>query len=150
MQQLALADGPVLARFMEKIRINPETGCWEWQGAQQHCGGKARYGFFWFNGRSDMAHRVAYQLLVGPIPDGFYIDHLCGNKPCVNSAHLEAVSPQLNTLRSPHCAVTHCPQGHPYDDDNTYIRPDGGHRDCRECMRIYNRLYRARTQGAAV
>lgn len=78
------------------------------------------------------AHRFAYELANGPIPDGLEIDHLCRNRKCVNPAHLQAVSHRENMLRA---AKTHCLNGHPLTGPNVYLRPDGRGRECRECRR---------------
>lgn len=71
------------------------TGCWEWQGELNRNG----YGRVWVNGRRLMAHRVAYQLLVGEIPEGLVLDHLCKVRRCCNPDHLEPVTVRENTLR---------------------------------------------------
>ena len=95
--------------------------CWIWNGGRSHKG----YGMI--NGvsrRGDRqalyAHRVVYEALVGPIPDGLTIDHLCRNRACMNPAHMEPVTSRENTLRGfgpgAICArATHCLRGHPYD-----------------------------------
>ena len=72
------------------------------------------------------AHRVAYELVKGKIPAGLELDHLCRNRICCNPAHLEAVTGRENSLRgvSPwakNACATHCPRGHPYDAENTYV-----------------------------
>jgi len=83
-------------------------------------------------------------MIVGPIPDGLTIDHLCRNRACVKPAHLEAVSQRVNTLRSPiavaaiNARKTHCKRGHAFDDLNTRVSigPNGQRRrDCRACHR---------------
>lgn len=87
-------------------------GCWYWSGAKHHKG----YG----NLRGRMAHRISYEQFIGPIPKGLQLDHLCEAKNCVNPFHLEPVTNQENKLRWAD-NLTHCPQGHPYDSNNTRI-----------------------------
>ncbi|MBO0885095.1 MAG: HNH endonuclease [Mycobacterium sp.] len=84
------------------------------------------------------AHRIAYTWLVGPIPEGFDLDHLCRVRSCVNPAHLEPVPRRTNLLRgrtipAANAAKTHCPHGHPYDDTNTVRNKTG--RLCLACRR---------------
>ena len=109
-----------------------EDGCWQWTGSIDRNG----YGSFWFNKTMALAHRVSYELKVGPIPEGMQLDHLCRNRSCVNPAHLEPVTARENTHRSPitFANKTHCPKGHAYDEANTYVRPSDGRRRCRTCM----------------
>lgn len=84
------------------------------------------------------AHRLAYEAVKGPIPAGLQIDHLCRVRNCVNPDHLEAVTQQENVRRGRvgenTRSKTHCPQGHPYDEANTYRNPAGS-RNCRTCHR---------------
>jgi len=110
-----------------------DTGCWMWTAAVSADG----YGSIKWQGDTWRAHRLTYELLVGPIPDGLHIDHLCRNTLCVNPAHLEPVTPRTNTLRGTNRAAanarkTHCERGHELVGTNLIPRPNG-HRTCRTC-----------------
>ena len=123
----------LVRRFWKKVEIAP-SGCWEWCGGRTGVG----YGAFFVRGRGHGAHRIAYSIFVGPIPEGLQLDHLCRNRGCVNPAHLEVVTQQVNSLRGDlwNSRKTHCPQGHLYDG----IDSKGG-RICRTCTREYQRLW---------
>ncbi len=143
-------------RFWDKIAVDA-NGCWVWQGSRK--GGELAYGAFNIRGappRSAYAHRVAYEALVGLIPKGLRIDHLCMNPPCVNPAHMEPVTHSENLRRGsmarlgvahPNLAKTHCPQGHLYDEANTYHMPRGG-RGCHACRKRRGQERRAQEQAA--
>ena len=115
-----------------------ESGCWEWTGALNGNG----YSCVGQNGASRLAHRVSYELLVGPIPDGLTIDHLCRNRPCVNPSHLEPVTGAENTRRM-FRLQTRCVHGHPLSGENLrrVSRADGLRRVCITCRRETNREY---------
>lgn len=109
------------------------------------------YGKFQAARRQYLAHRFAYELAYGPIPDGMVIDHVkgkgCTNKHCVAPLHLEAVTQAENmrrgevfTARPP--LKIHCPKGHPYSGDNVRLAPQG-RRVCRACAREYAARRRA-------
>lgn len=93
------------------------------------------------------AHRAVYESIVGPIPEGMELDHLCRNRACVNPGHLEPVSHQENCIRGTvghHLAErTHCPRGHAYDATVRLNRGRGVGRRCRTCIREEARRRRA-------
>jgi len=144
---------PVAERFWAKVNEAAPNGCWEWTGARDR-----GYGRFSDGRRTVYAHRFAYEELVGPIPEGKQLDHLCRNRACVKviadksgPAHLEPVTGRVNTLRSKGVTAiaaraTRCPQGHPYDLHNTYFNPRG-HRSCRTCKRESDRRRHERVGG---
>ena len=125
-------------RFLAKIVAYPH-GCWIWQATTTPNG----YGQFRVDGRMVYAHRFAYELLVGPIPEGLELDHLCRVRNCVNPAHMEPVTHAENMRRGAHALKTHCPREHPYAGGNLYVAPDGKRR-CRACQRGHVAAHRAR------
>ena len=140
---------------MSKLPVRFETKiertdtCWLWMGATNSKG----YGCWAVDGVSQLAHRVAYELMVRQIPEGLTIDHLCRNKLCVNPAHLEAVTLRENIARAyEQDKPSHCPQGHEYSPENTYLnpRPSGRvNRICRKCAYQATKRNRAKNRAAA-
>jgi hypothetical protein len=127
-------------RVMSRVEVQ-ENGCWVFTGTTVRGG----YGQIRYHGKTYYVHRVIHEALIGPIPDGFQVDHLCFNPPCCNPAHLEAVTRDENMARSragarganvaaSNAAKTHCPRNHPYDEENTYVNAEG-FRWCRACRR---------------
>jgi len=113
-----------------------EDGCWLWTGYLQTNG----YGSAGLNGKVHLAHRLVYQLLVGPITEET-LDHLCRVRSCVNPAHLEPVSLATNIGRGQRANQTHCKRGHLFDTANTYYKDD--RRFCRACHAWRQRQYAA-------
>lgn len=143
---------PVFKRLGNKVDFEAPNGCWEWLGALN-----AGYGVVADVGpkprRTLKVHRAMFENVVGPIPEGLQLDHLCKNTKCCNPEHLEPVTPRENTMRSDgfsrHFAEkTHCPRGHEYAGDNLYIQPRGG-RACRTCARDSERVRQAAKRAKA-
>lgn len=113
-------------RFWSKV--DKSGDCWLWLGATARNG----YGRFRWNGRAGEAHRYAYVITYGDIPDGCEVDHLCFNHPCVRPTHLEAVTHAENQRRWS-ASFTHCLRGHPLTPDNIYWTRGRRERRCRTC-----------------
>ena len=143
---------PADVRFWRMVQKT--DGCWLWTASVTDMG----YGRFnpttSSKGRKVGAHRYAYELLVGPIPPGLMLDHICHDpatcaggrtcphRRCVNPSHLVPVTCRENLLRgatlaAANAAKTHCPQGHPYAGSN--LRMYKGERDCRACVVLRRR-----------
>lgn len=129
-------DDPVEATPLERWEsmVDKTDTCWLWTGRVTVAG----YGQFSAPGRRSVhAHRWGYEQLVGQIDEGLSIDHLCRVRACVNPAHLEPVTTQINVLRgvgwaAQNAAKTHCKRNHEFTPENTYLK--GGRRVCRQCL----------------
>lgn len=132
--------------------IERTDGCWHWTGFIDDEG----YGHHRRTRDGHRAvHRLAYELWVGPIPDGFTIDHRCHthecegsgrgclHRRCVNPDHLEPVTIGENIRRGREATKPACVNGHDFTPENTHVRANG-HRECRACMRVRARAYRRR------
>ena len=110
------------------------TDCIVWVGAQNSGG----YGCFAVDGKSQLAHRVAYEAAHGAIPEGMTIDHLCRVRSCVNVDHLEVVTMAENTRRARRLDVGgECQRGHvAATEADIYFNPRGS-RECRACRDSY-------------
>jgi hypothetical protein len=142
-------DVPAAERFLAKLTETPETNCWIWTASRNHGG----YGWFAPGGRKGgtaLAHRWGYEHFVGPIPDGFTLDHLCATPSCVNPGHLDPCTSGENSRRSPrtlqgqNARKTHCPHGHPLDG-----RMSSGKRYCLTCNRLRARKRKAQSSPPA-
>ncbi len=124
-------------RFWSKVDKR-EDGCWVWIAGTFPTG----YGRFFVGGVRRRAHRIAYEALVGPVPDGLELDHLCRVRNCVNPAHLEPVTHAENMRRGCQATATHCLRGHKFTKANTIYRADRpGQRECRACARERGRRW---------
>lgn len=128
--------GQVLERIMGKIEMVTESGCWIWLGATK--GGEEDYGRVYFCGMKFSVHRLVYELLKGPVPDGLVLDHLCRVEPCANPWHLEPVTDAVNIQRgnAPYVILKRnrvCLRGHAMEGDN--VRVNKGINKCRSCER---------------
>lgn len=130
----------VADRFWSKVRLGQLDECWTWMGERNRGGyGRAR-----IDGKKTVAHRLAYVALVGAVPSGKQLDHLCRNRACVNPRHLEPVSASVNAKRGSNGdlrpAITTCKRGHEYD------RTDRANRGCHAC-RIEQQREKRRARG---
>lgn len=152
------ADRPVrevipdpVERFWSKVDRGDggADDCWLWTGVKSHDG----YGITTHDSTRTYAHRFAWELLVGPIPEGMTLDHLCRVRGCVRAPeHLSVVTIQENMRRGMGLAAvnarkTHCKYGHPFDEQNTWVGRKG-QRKCRTCMRLAKRKARRRAGRA--
>lgn len=129
---------------MERLfgRVEKSGDCLIWTGAQNGKG----YGHMRIDGRMRLVHHVALLFAGVQIPDGLVCDHLCRNRACIRINHLEFVTHGENLRRGngttgQNFRKTHCIHGHPFDEVNTYRRPDGN-RDCRACWKARRRKMR--------
>lgn len=117
-----------------RLKIYARGDCYEYRGAKDKDG----YGLFKVAAKMVRAHRYAFLLSGGVIPDGLQLDHICRHRWCVRPSHLEAVTCLINIRRGDsgkrQLAQTHCPKGHPYAGENLYTT-SAGHRGCRACSR---------------
>lgn len=138
-----------IARFRSKTQRG-ENGCLNWTGKLDN-----GYGRFWLAGKTTIAHRIAWQIANGPVPDGLQIDHLCRNRNCVEPTHLEPVTLAENVLRGDGISATNarkakCKRDHPLSGKNLYRPPSNPkRRTCIACMRQRTRDWRAAQAVAA-
>lgn len=124
-------------------KVEKTATCWLWQGHLSRGG----YGHFAVGSRPIKAHRFAYSLINGEIPDGLVVLHSCDTPACVNPDHLSVGTDSDNQRdsvqkkRHRESRKSICPHGHPYSEDNTYVDPRG-RRQCRVCRATANRRWK--------
>lgn len=128
---IPIQETDTVKRFWQWV-YQTQDGCWIWQGTLDP-DGYPRFNY----GRG---HRWSYEHFIDSIPKGLEIDHLCRNRACVNPEHLEAVTTKENQLRGDsvsgiNARKVRCKRGHPFDEVNTYLTPDG-RRQCRTCRSV--------------
>ncbi len=145
-----------IALLAQRLLVRSERsaeGCLRWTGAHVSKG----YGQIVVNGRKRSVHVVAHEIWIGPVPEGYDVDHVhakgCRHRDCLEPSHLEAVTHAENTRRAAEL-ITHCPQGHEYTPDNikwmTPHKPGLNRlRCCRRCFNAARRAKRARNHVAA-
>lgn len=131
-------------RFVSKIsNFGAKNQCWPWNAPLDN-----GYGRFWLNNKTDLAHRISYQLFVGSINNNLHIDHLCRNRSCVNPEHMEQVTIKTNVLRgvgltAVNANKTHCKRGHLLNQDNLYFSSRKA-RVCKKCQKIRHAKWRSK------
>lgn len=127
------------AQYIDKIKagciVNPETGCWEWQGYKHPKG----YGEMAYRCKAWRLNRLSYFLHKGPIPEGLFVCHSCDVRHCVNPDHLwlgtnnDNVQDMRRKRRGNKQKKTICKRGHPLSGDNLGLRGPRQHRYCKIC-----------------
>lgn len=130
-------------RFWLDVKQGADDECWPWRKST----GSHGYGQTYDGVTVRLAHRVAFVLAVGPIPGQLTVDHICHNKVCCNPSHLRLLTNVDNATDNLQDRKTHCPRGHTYNEENTYMDPKG-HRRCRPCARQTKREWYAKWKAA--
>lgn len=124
-------------RFLSKIKINQESGCWEWTGYLT-----VGYGNIKIGNENFLVHRVSYSIFKNKDISNLIIDHKCRNRKCVNPDHLRVADSFKNTtensigIASINLSKTHCLNGHEFTEENTRTRKDRVARNCKKCEQI--------------
>lgn len=130
--------GDILTRFFARVDDSggPDS-CWQWTGALNSNG----HAQFWYAGQMRGAYRLLWAWIHGDLHEGLELDHVCKNKRCVNTSHLEEVTHKVNSQRAMKGVLrkTHCLRGHPYTPENTYTYR--GVRTCKTCIQAHWRRY---------
>ena len=146
---MAESGQPLIVRLMEHVEVTDT--CWNWIGHKINGG----YGRISVNHKNKLAHRTSYELLIGKIPDGLVINHICRNRGCINPEHLEPVTQKENVRQGltgfktglKNRAKTQCPKGHKYTPDNLVKT---NRRSCRTCHNVNQRARRTKAKANRV
>lgn len=126
-------------------KVEKTKGCWIWKGGLSQGYGRLQIGSRKDGSRRKvLAHRIAYELMIGDIPKGKELDHLCRNRACVRPEHLEPVIKKINILRgigmgAQNAQKKFCKHGHEFTKDNTYFLKRG--RECKKCHKAWQKKY---------
>jgi len=121
----------LIARFWSKVDKRGEDDCWLWKAALFSTG----YGAFRWGKNNVGAHKLAYELAVGPIPEGYHVHHECETRGCCNPSHLKVLTPLEHGGLQPSAKATHCKRGHEFTPENTkWQGPEKQWRQCRICF----------------
>lgn len=136
-----------IQEILDRLEPIPEAGCLVWTGYTQN-----GYGIVFYQGKNRRVHRVIFEALVGPVPDGLHLDHLCRVRDCANIHHLESVTSRENTMRgnnfcAKNAAKTSCKRGHELIGRNLILTRAG--RECRTCRNMLYAKYRKRDKLAS-
>ena len=141
----------MMNKFWSKVKVGAPDDCWEWQAAKSHKG----YGLYMVAYKHWRAHRFAWTITNGKIPENLCVMHKCDNPPCVNPAHLSLGTVKDNNLdrinknRDHNKNKTHCKRGHKYTKNNTYYYKNGA-RLCKACNRDRANACYARKKALSV
>tara|TARA_R110000868_G_scaffold349876_1_gene611196 strand:+ start:154 stop:621 length:468 start_codon:yes stop_codon:yes gene_type:complete len=147
----------VLDRFEDKVDFNGvqmphmDTPCYAWKASVDK---DWLYGWFRIKtGKMQRAHKTAYELYVGEVPEGMCVCHACDNPPCTRPDHLFVDTVAGNNRdrakkgrsRNGNTNKTHCKSGHVFDEKNTYIRNGG--RSCKQCRNTSVKRYQIKKKA---
>lgn len=141
---------PVEPRLIAGSVRDESTGCLIWVRSKNSRG----YGLIGVNGKVELAHRMAHEIWIGPIPEGHQVDHVlakgCRSKACIEPTHLEAVTGLENMRRTPQATKTHCLRNHPLTPENTRVNGNGN-RSCIACRtEVHNPAWNTHRRGRRV